>query len=209
MSEVAALIADLVQAGVSPGLVGRVAAALASREVVAVKLQDEAAERRRARDREYRRGRRGGDVGRSRPISAESDDLSPPSPLSPTPPIPTTNPSPPSPPKGGSVPHRKWPRSRRMPAAWSPLPEDLQVGRELGLDEAALARALAMMRDHEFGRARTDWSAVYRNWLRNEIRHERRHDRPPPVSRTDRVTANLAGALLGAEAAARLRAGRG
>ena len=57
MSDVAALIADLVRAGVDPDLVGRTAAALASREPV--KVVDEQAERKRAADRERTRARRG------------------------------------------------------------------------------------------------------------------------------------------------------
>jgi hypothetical protein len=48
---VAALIADLVRAGTDPELVGRVAQAIADRDPVLVK--DEAAERRRAADREH------------------------------------------------------------------------------------------------------------------------------------------------------------
>lgn len=59
MSDVAALIADLVRAGVDPDLIGRTAAALASREPV--KVVDEQAERRRAADRERKRLRNSAD----------------------------------------------------------------------------------------------------------------------------------------------------
>ncbi len=55
MSDVAAIIADLVRAGVDPDLIGRTAAALASREPV--KIVDEQAELKRAADRERMRAR--------------------------------------------------------------------------------------------------------------------------------------------------------
>lgn len=53
MSDVATLIADMVRAGVDPDLIGRAAAALSEREPV--KIVDEQAERRRAKDRERKR----------------------------------------------------------------------------------------------------------------------------------------------------------
>lgn len=93
MSDVAALIADMVRAGVDPDLIGRTAAALSEREPV--KIIDEQAERRRAKDRERKRLRN----------SAETADPSPQGSLSPEPPIlPNPQPIPPSPPKGGSSP---------------------------------------------------------------------------------------------------------
>lgn len=49
MSDVAALIADMVRAGVDPELIGRTAAALSAREPV--KIVDDQAERRREIDR--------------------------------------------------------------------------------------------------------------------------------------------------------------
>lgn len=66
MSDVASLITDLVSAGVSAELVGRVAAALASREAVVVKVGDESADRRRAADRQRKadaRLRKSAEVG--------------------------------------------------------------------------------------------------------------------------------------------------
>ncbi len=62
MTDVATIIADLVKAGVDPDLVGRTAAALASREPVVV--ADEQASRRREKDRERKRNlRKSADVG--------------------------------------------------------------------------------------------------------------------------------------------------
>lgn len=78
MSEVAAIIADLVRAGVDPDLIGRTAAALASRDPAIV--VDAQAERRREKDRERKRLRN----------SAESAEkvspLCPPNKDTPTPP---------------------------------------------------------------------------------------------------------------------------
>jgi len=56
MSEVATLIADMVRAGVDPDIIGRTAAALASRDPA--NFIDEQAERRRASDRERKRNAR-------------------------------------------------------------------------------------------------------------------------------------------------------
>ncbi|MFG1260051.1 hypothetical protein V5F79_22245 [Xanthobacter flavus] len=94
---VATLIADMVRAGVDPEIIGRTAAALAEREPV--KIVDEQAERRRAKDRERKRLRNSAE-------SSESAEQTPPSleGSSPTPPSPKTLPSPHSPPKGGSLP---------------------------------------------------------------------------------------------------------
>jgi 5-methylcytosine-specific restriction endonuclease McrA len=52
MADVAALITELIQAGTDPALVGRVAAAFAEREAIPVLVRDEAAERRRQKDRD-------------------------------------------------------------------------------------------------------------------------------------------------------------
>lgn len=74
MSDVAALIADMVRAGVDPELIGRTAAALSQREAVLV--SDEAAERRRAADRNRKRLRKSAEIcGNS-----GSADAPPPSP---------------------------------------------------------------------------------------------------------------------------------
>jgi len=70
VSDVAALIADLVRAGVDPDLIGRTAAALASREPV--KIVDEQAERKRAADRERMRAKREEDRAMSRDIAEQS-----------------------------------------------------------------------------------------------------------------------------------------
>lgn len=56
---IAAIITDLIAAGTPAELVGRVAEALAAREVVTVQVRDEAAERRRAADRERKANVRG------------------------------------------------------------------------------------------------------------------------------------------------------
>ena len=113
MSDVAALISDLIEAGVDPLLVGRVAQALSEREAVLV--PDEQAERRRKADRERKRVKRElDDVCGIPQTSAESADKSDPSPnennSNPYPELP-----PHSPPKGGShTPPKATPRSELM-----------------------------------------------------------------------------------------------
>lgn len=101
MTDVAVLIADLVRAGVDPDLIGRTAAALASREPV--KVIDEQAERKRAADRERLRAKREND--KCRAMSRDVADLPSSPEVSPHTPLPNpSNHLPPSPPKGGSSP---------------------------------------------------------------------------------------------------------
>lgn len=97
---IAILIADMVRAGIDPDIIGRTAAALAEREPV--KVVDEQAERRRAKDRERKRLRNSAESMESAGVSLPSLGGS-----SPTPPSPKTLPSPHSPPKGGSLPPQK------------------------------------------------------------------------------------------------------
>lgn len=99
------LIADLIQAGVAAELIQRIVTELCARPSQApVVLVDEAAERRRAADRERKAAQR--EIVRRNPQkSAESADkqavvsppLPSPSPLSPVPPIPAPTPDPPTP----------------------------------------------------------------------------------------------------------------
>jgi hypothetical protein len=82
MSDVAAIVADLVREGVSAELVGRVAAALAERPPVVVELKDEQAERRRAADRDRKRAEKETRSAEFRGTSAECEQKKvPPDPL--------------------------------------------------------------------------------------------------------------------------------
>lgn len=99
MSDVAAIIADLVRAGVDPDLVGRTAAALAQNVQIVQNVQDPVAEKRRAYDRDRKASKRN-----STGIPPESAEPSSPE-VSPYTPLPNpSNHIPPSPPKGGSSP---------------------------------------------------------------------------------------------------------
>lgn len=96
MSDVAALIADLVRAGVDPDLIGRTAATIASAATNAPAQRTAGA----IRQERYRRNKASQVTG-----SDVCDDLPSPEGSSPTPPSPKPLPSiPPSPPKGGSSP---------------------------------------------------------------------------------------------------------
>lgn len=72
MTDVAALIADMVRSGVDPDLIGRTAEALSER--AAVLVPDEAAERRRMKDRERKALRKSAEVGGSRAAPPPSPD---------------------------------------------------------------------------------------------------------------------------------------
>jgi hypothetical protein len=69
---IAAIITDLIAAGTPAELVGRVAEALAARDVVTVQVRDEAAERRRAADRERKANVRGNPQTSAEPVSLPS-----------------------------------------------------------------------------------------------------------------------------------------
>jgi hypothetical protein len=174
MADVAKLIADMVKAGVDPDLIGRTAEALSSREAIIVK--DEAAERRRAKDRERKALRK----------SAESDGihgtddvpLSPkevsPAPLQEiTPFLPTTHKE--NPPKGGQK------KASRLPSDWVLPVEWRQDGRDVGLAESAIDLEADKMRDWSRSSpkgARLDWRAQWRNWCRGAAPNQR--GSPPP-----------------------------
>jgi hypothetical protein len=99
LTNVATLIADMVRAGVDPELIGRAAEALSQREPV--RVIDEQAERRRAKDRDRKRLRNSAESA----VSVEDDGLSSPEGSSPKPLSPKPLQSiPPSAPKGASSP---------------------------------------------------------------------------------------------------------
>ena len=75
-------------------------------------------------------------------------------------------------PKGSSSPGRTREerpakaKSRRVPSEWFPTKADLLVADAEGLSPGEIERQLATMRDHQFRDAHSDWSAVFRNWMR-------------------------------------------
>lgn len=115
------------------------------------------------RQARYRAARRNVTDNVTRDVTGDvtpSPDKSPPDPLKLT----SSN-HPPSAPKGASSPKRP---ARRCPESWSPSEPDLAVGAAEGFSPGEIERQLAKFRDHEFKTARSDWSASFRNWLRNE-----------------------------------------
>jgi hypothetical protein len=89
VSDVAALIADMVRAGVDAELIGRAAAALTQNVQIVQNVQDPVADKRRAYDRNRKRNSTG-----IPPESAESEDkVSPKKEIPPTPPKEKTTPS--------------------------------------------------------------------------------------------------------------------
>lgn len=157
MTDVAALIADMVRAGVDPDLIGRAAAALAERDPI--RIVDEQAERRRAADRERKRLRNSAE-------SAETDLEKETLPHTPTQEKTNT----PSDPKGSSAPKAK--RGTRLPADWF-LPDDFRAeALRLGLPEHLIDAEAAKMSDWSRSSkngAKLDWLASWRNWVRSAI----------------------------------------
>jgi hypothetical protein len=79
--------------------------------------------------------------------------------------------------------------TKRCPEDWEP--DELTIARltNEGYTAGDLERALAMVRDHEFGRAHSDWGAVFRNWVRKEPTTSRKSHRPDLA---DRIAADIA-----------------
>lgn len=188
MTDVAQLISDMVKQGVSAELVGRVAAALAEREVVAVQVKDEAADRRRAADRERKRNVRGNPQN-----SPDGGGNGSPSPDGPSPFPHTPNPHPLNPPstptdKGGTgawqeshlgevIPLRPEPkpppekRAHRLPSDFQLTQADITHARNEGLTDDQIRREFDRFRDHWLAAsgsnaAKRDWHAAWRNWVR-------------------------------------------
>lgn len=106
--------------------------------------------------------------------------------VSPTPPSTTLNPLP-SEPKGSSgkttrVREGRSVKSRRCPNAWMPSDTDLAVAKREGFTPGEIDRELAKIRDYEFRDTHSDWSAVFRNWMRRaaetRTRQSPQNDRP-------------------------------
>jgi hypothetical protein len=57
--------------------------------------------------------------------------------------------------------------SKRCPPDWRPTDDDLAVARSEGFQGEEIDRQLAKMKDYTFRTAHTDWSATFRNWVRN------------------------------------------
>jgi hypothetical protein len=92
MSDIAALIADMVRAGVDPDIIGRTAAALSKNVQVVQSVQDPVADRRRAYDRD-RKAAKKLSTGIPPESTESADRVSPKKETSPTPPKEKTTPS--------------------------------------------------------------------------------------------------------------------
>lgn len=158
MADVKTLIADMVKAGVDPDLIGRTAEALSQREAVLV--PDEAADRRRAADRERKRLRNSAEVVRN-------DDLALPRKESPQTPKETT-PTEPTTPKENPLRGQK--KAVRLPSDFAP---DLVWAVEQGLTRSQAEAEAAKFRDYWTAKgrdaAKVDWPATWRNWVRSAL----------------------------------------
>jgi hypothetical protein len=151
MTDVAQLIADMVRAGIDPDIIGRTAAALSEREPV--KIVDEQAERRRAKDRERKRLRNSAENAEVCGIK----EASPHTPLQENPP-----------------PKEKPLRVKKKGA--SRLPDDFHpdiewaVGRGLKRQTAELQaeKFVNYWRSAKDG-LKTDWAATWRTWVLGAI----------------------------------------
>lgn len=90
-------------------------------------------------------------------------------------------------PEGTDVPsHKARKATRRCPADWSPSVADLAAVATEGFSPGEIDRELAKIRDHHFRTAHSDWSAVFRNWIRGAAERRPRlkvhtNDRPSPL----------------------------
>jgi hypothetical protein len=190
----AALIRSMADAGAPPEAI-----ALAVEAVEAAEAKVEAG-RAAARERKRRQRDKGVTVtGQSRDTDVTVTAETPSLPSSPQ------TPQQPTHPRGDISPVREEPvrstplkakATRRCPEGWSPRPSTTATLEAEGYDPGTLERALAMVRDHEFRTARTDWDATYRNWVRNEPPKapNERHRHSQPTARESRLERMLAGA---------------
>lgn len=159
MTDVAALIADMVRSGIDPEIIGRTAAALAEREPVLV--ADEQAERRRAADRERKAAKRAAKDGipQNSADSAETPPPSSPRQKAPQTPKKTHPLSPPTPPIGpppqaskpDEIADRLWSLASKISRSRSTRPEvrrATSAAIKQGATEASLTASVqAMCRD--------------------------------------------------------------
>jgi hypothetical protein len=181
MADVAALIADLIGAGLDGALVGRVAAALAEREAVLV--PDESAERRRAADRERKRLRKSAEVSGIRGKDAEDPS---PKEVSPTP-LQEITPSDPSTHKEITL--RVSKKGSRLPDDFVP---DLAWAIAEGLTPSQADTEAAKFRDHWTAKSgqnatKRDWQATWRNWVRTAIERMPRSRAGPSGPKTGAI----------------------
>jgi hypothetical protein len=70
--------------------------------------------------------------------------------------------------------------SRRCPDDWKPSPEDVaKISREC--PDVDMAAAERKFRDHEFSKARSDWAACWRNWMRTDQERSSKANKPRPT----------------------------
>lgn len=83
---------------------------------------------------------------------------------------------------------------KRCPDDWNPTEEDYAAGEPLSFSQ--MERELKKFRDYEFPKARSDWSATFRNWLRNAAERKPTNGTTvsPKLDHLDRVSAAMAAA---------------
>jgi hypothetical protein len=80
--------------------------------------------------------------------------------------------------------------TRRCPDDWKPSQEDVaKISREC--PDVDMAAAERKFRDHEFAKARSDWSACWRNWMRTDQERAGKAGKPR-LSRYEELMARVA-----------------
>ena len=119
------------------------------------------------------------------------------------PPVPIPQPPPTSISRGGaggdSPPSKS---TRRCPPDWNPGPELMAWARAQRVD-IDVSLELAKMRDHHFATGRSDWSAVFRNWIRSAAASPGGRLGATPETRLARERREQFSALTGGLASAR------
>lgn len=171
MGAVASLIADMVRSGVDADLIGRAAQLLCEREPV--RIVDEAAERRRASDRERKKQER----LRTSADSAEETETPPLMvPLDKEKVAPKEINPPLNPPRSDT-------RATRLPNDFRPPPDWIGDAVALGFSEDEARNEADRFRDHWVAKAgkdgrKLDWRATWRNWCRNALEWRSKPSRP-------------------------------
>jgi len=108
--------------------------------------------------------------------------------------------------EGSNDPSLKTRPSKRCPDGFTPSEQTVRKLADEGYGPGDLERALAMVKDHKFRDAHTEWDSVFRNWVRRDRPQPRKpHVQSYPDQKYAARLDNFRAASEGAEAASRNR----
>lgn len=184
MREAREVMADLAASGLTPEQMALMMELTASLAAEARPVKDEAAERRRIRDREYQAAKREQDRA-NRQTSADSADTLSPSPLSPQTPLT------PHPHTRNNNPARV--RGTRLDVQWRPEPLSGEAGEKVAEHGQKWAKIqFEAFQNHWLAKSgrdacKLDWQRTWANWIINANPPKAAFGQPPPQSMDNKL----------------------